>query len=239
MREMKRQFCMRWDEMLLIFGLEVGFFLFGEMMLGIMVYGVGEKESIFPLGSMMAVFVPVFIMVFVGMSTLPLHFNIAVGMGAVRRRVVPAMLAMSMIINVMAVWIGDLFFHLEQWIFRVAYAGIKIEFDLSVIFQWKYIFPACLAVVALNALIGALFLKYGKVAFTIFWVLWMAVFIGGPRIAHLLDSTQSNAFLDMCRKVVNIFQGFTENGILSAVMIVSIGLLFVAWMMLRKQQVDI
>ena len=239
MREMKRQFVMRWDEMLLILGLQAGFFLFGEILLGIVVYGVEEKESIIQAGTMLALFVPVFVMVFTGMSSMPLCFNLAVGMGAVRRHVVPAMIGMSLLINMMVVWIAYLFYNLEQWIFGMFYAGIEIEFDLQFVFHWKYILPVCLAVTAVNILMGAMFLKYGKIAFTIFWIVWMAAFIGGPRLGHLLESAQDNAFLRICRKIVELISGFSERGILSAVALVSAGLIFVSWMLLRRQEVNI
>ena len=104
MREIKRQFFMRWDELLMVLVMEAGFFLFGEIILGIVVYGVGERESIFPMGTLLALFVPLFVMVFIGMSSLPLYFNIALGMGAVRRHMVPAMLSISLLIDIAAVW---------------------------------------------------------------------------------------------------------------------------------------
>lgn len=239
MREIKRQFFVRWDELLMILVMEAGFFLFGEILLGIVVYGLGEKESIFPMGTLLALFVPVFVMIFIGMSSLPLYFNTAVGMGAVRRHVVPAMYCISLLTNVVAAWTAYLFYYLEQWIFGVLYAGIEIEMDIQFVFQWKYILPVCLAVLGVNALMGALFLKYGKIAFTVFWILWMVVFIGGPRLGHFLESTHDNAFLRMCRKIVELIRGFSERGILTIVAVVSAVLMLVSWMLLRKQQVDV
>lgn len=239
MREIKKQLLLRWDELLTILLMEAGFFLLGEILLGIVVYGLGEKESIFPIGTLLALFVPVFVMLFVGMSSLPLYFNTAVGMGAVRRHVVPAMFSISLLTNVAAVWTAYLFYHLEQWIFGMLYAGIEVEMDLRFVFRWKYILPVCLAVVGVNALMGTLFLKFGKAAFTVFWIVWMVVFIGGPRLGHLLESAYDNAFLRMCRKAVALIGGFSEKGILAAVVLVSAVLLMVSWMLLRKQQVDV
>lgn len=239
MREIKRQFFMRWDEFLMILVLEAGFFLFGEVILGIVIYGLGEKESVFPLGTLLALFVPIFVMVFIGMSSLPLYFNTAVGMGAVRRHMVPAMLGISLLIDITAAWTAYLFYYLEQWIFGMFYAGIEVEMDLQFVFRWKYILPACLAVVGINALTGALFLKFGKAAFTVFWILWMVVFIGGPRLGHLLASAHDNVFLRICRKIVELIGGFSERGILTAVAVVSAALIAASWMLLRKQQVDV
>ena len=239
MREIKRQFCMRWDEFLMILVMEAGFFLFGEIILWIVVYGLEEKESIFPMGTLLALFAPIFVMVFVGMSSLPLYFNMAVGMGAARRHVVPAMIGMSLLIDIGAAWTAYLFYYLEQWIFGILYAGIEVEMSLQFVFRWKYILPVCLAVVAFNVLVGALFMKYGKIAFTIFWILWMVFCIGGPRLAHLMAGAQDNAFLRVCRKIAELIGGFSERGILTAVVLVSVVLIAASWILLRKQQVDI
>ncbi len=53
--DIKKQFCLRWDEIVLVPGLELGVFLLGELMMVIAVYGMGEKDSIFPLGTVMAI----------------------------------------------------------------------------------------------------------------------------------------------------------------------------------------
>lgn len=230
---------MRWDEVLVILGMEAGTFLFGEILLGIVVYVTGEKGSVFPIGTMLALLVPAFVMVFVGMSSLPLYFSTAVSMGAVRRHVVPALLGSSLLIELAAAWEAYLFYYLERWIFGLLYAGKEIELDLQFVFRWKYILPVCLAVVAVNALMGALFLKYGKTAFTIFWVLWMAIGICTPRLGHMLESAQDNAFVRVCRRIADLIGGFSERGILTTVVLVSAGLIFASWMLLRKQQVNI
>ncbi len=52
-RELKRQFYLRRDELALILAMESVFFLLGEILLGFVVYGLGEKESIIPLGTIL------------------------------------------------------------------------------------------------------------------------------------------------------------------------------------------
>lgn len=235
--DIKKQFCLRWDEIVLVPGLELGAFLLGELMMVIAVYGMGEKDSIFPLGTVMAIVVPGMLMVFLGMSSLPLYFNILVSMGMSRRRLLPALFGFAFLQNILGVGIAYLFCLLEKWIMQIAYAGIQIEVDLQFLFQWKYIVPVCMAVVALNAVMGALFLKYGNKVYTIFWVLWMMVCIGGQRMGHMLESGQDHAFSRICRRVVDLFYGFSEGGILMAAVLISAGLMAVAYRMLCKQQV--
>lgn len=236
--DLKRQFCMRWEELVLILGMESIFFLFGEILLGIVVYGLGEKESIVPAGTILAVTIPVFLMVVMGIGSLPLCFNLSVAMGATRKRTLPASFIVSLFQNGLAVFLLYVFFWLERWIMRVAYAGIRVELDMRYLFQWKYMVPACFALSAFHALMGALVLKYGTKVFTIFWVLWMAVFIGGPRIGRMMEQGRNFPFLQVCRKAVSIVSHLSETGILLIVTGGSILLVWVSWMLLRRQQVD-
>lgn len=83
-RELKKQLYTRWDEITLMLVVEAGFFLFGELMLAAAVYGIGGIErTVIPIGTMLAACVPVILMVFFGMSSLAMNFNLAVSMGSV------------------------------------------------------------------------------------------------------------------------------------------------------------
>ncbi len=238
MRELREQLYMRWDEMLMVLGMEAVCFLFGEIILAIAVHVFGEKSG-FQLGTMMTLFVAFFIMVFLGICVLPVHFSIAVCLGAVRKRFVPVFFAVSFFENAVAAGGSYLFFHLENWIFRTAYPGVDMEYGIEIVFQWKYILPACFAVTALNVFFGTFFLKYGKVALTAFWVLWMAVFVGGPRIIHLMESADNTVLRNAFGAFLDWFYGFTETSKLAAVVLVSAVLLVLSWLMLRKQQAEI
>ena len=159
-------------------------------------------------------------------------------MGTTRRRLLPALFAFSILENLLCAWIVNLFCLLENWIFRTAYAGIESELDLSFVFQWKYIFTICMAVVALNTLMGALCLKYGKKVFTLFWFLFMAVFIGGTSISKMLEQGSDHGFIRMCRKALELFCGFSESGIIIFVIFISVGLMAAAYRILCRQQVE-
>lgn len=237
-KELKKQFYLRWDEFAFMLALEAGLFLFGELMMAFSVYGLKDHSSVFPLGTLLALMIPAMLMIFFGMSSLPIYFNLVISMGTTRRRLLPALFAFSILENLLCAWIVNLFCLLENWIFRTAYAGIESELDLSFVFQWKYIFTICMVVVALNTLMGALCLKYGKKVFTLFWFLFMAVFIGGTRISKLLEHGSDHLFIRICRKALELFCGFSESGIIIFVIFISMGLMAAAYRILCRQQVE-
>lgn len=237
-RELKRQFYLRRDELALILAMESVFFLLGEILLGFVVYGLGEKESIIPLGTILTVMIPAFILLFLGMGSLPMCFNLSVAMSTTRRNLIPAEFIVSFLQNLAAVSLAYIFSLFERWIMRAAYGGIPVEFDLQYLFRWKYLIPACIALSALHAFMGALILKYGKIIFTIFWCLWVSFLIGGSRIGQMLEEGKDHAFLNMCRNVVRTVSNLSETGILLLVMGISLLLFFGTWMLVRKQQVE-
>ncbi len=225
MKEIKGILYMQRDEIIVYLMLETGFFLFGEILLWVIVYVAGEKESILPLGTLVALCMSGFILAFGSGASLPTCFNTAVGMGAARKRSVPVIFGAYLVMDLIVAWAACLFYHLP------------LEQDFGYIFRWKYLLPACLAMVAWNALVGAIFLKIGKVVFVFVYILWMVVCIGVPRLEALIQSTQDNVFLRLCRATVDWVAGCSQAGILAAVVAASAVCMFFAWMLLRRQQV--
>ena len=85
MKELKRQLYLRWDEILVMFFSQGAFFLFGELILVITVYILGENELI-EAGTLLALIGPVFIMIFTGVCSVGQCFNLGIGMCDTRRR---------------------------------------------------------------------------------------------------------------------------------------------------------
>lgn len=239
MRELKAQLCARWDEMLLILGLEAGFFIIAEIFMAVLVHFQQTDNSVFHIGTVTALVVAVFVVVFMGIGILPVHFNLAVSMGSARKRFMPVFLLLSFLENLAAAAAAYLLSLLETQILRSAYAGIKLESRTEDFFRWKYILAACLGLAALNAFMGMLFIKLGKIAWTIIWVLWMVCCFGIPRIGHIAETAKGTVFGEICGAVIRAVSGLTEGGILAGIVIVSAGMLAVAWGMLRKQEVRI
>lgn len=234
MKEMKKQFYMRWDEPVFILVIEAVFFLLGEFMLGVAVFVYGDADSIFPIGTLMAFMAAGFMMLFVEISAVPLCFNLSVSMGAVRRRLVPALFAMSFLDNLLAAAVACLLYPLEQQILRRLYAGIPVEIDFTFLFRLDAILLGCLAVAAVSALFGAMFLRFGKITAALLWLL-IALGAVSPRIKKLLDSGQDRLFARLFQRCTE----FSEGGIGAVVIVLSAAMLLAAWILLRRQKVEI
>ena len=230
MRELKAQFCARRGELFLILGVEAGFFILGEILFAVIMHTEGSENTVFQIGTLAAVIAAAFVIGTMGISVLPLHFNLAVSMRT-------AFLLVSCLENLTAAGAAYLLSLLETRIMQTVYSGMSREFVSEYIFQWKYILAACLGLVALNMFMGMLFMKYGQIAWAGFWVLWVISTVGAPKIYKLMKQVQGTVLGDIFRSVSDFTGGFTENGILAAAVIVSLSLLAVSWIVLRRQEV--
>lgn len=236
MRELKKQLLLRSDELLTMLLLEAGAFVFGEAILHVAVGVFGEEDEVFQLGLLMAVFMVGMCMVFMGVSSLALGFNIGVGMGASRRRFIPAFMLFTYLEFLVLAAIAKIFGYLEKWILEMAYPGMD-HGDVDIMLQWKYILVAGIAVVACNVIFGAISLKFGKVSFVILWLLWMAVIVGIPRMVQWASTNRDSVAVRACRSVLDAICSFKENGILAGIAALSAVLMLISWIMLRRQQV--
>ncbi len=243
MKDLKKQLCLRLDEMLLLFVLETGMFIVSQLIIFILLNIIGEKNDIalIPyIGTMIALFGTVLIILFMGMSTLSWSFNMGICMGTTRRRLIPMFFAATYAECLTATGLAYVLYRLQSWIGSFIYTKAMAEKDIIETFSGlsdvRYVFVASLAIVALQAIMGTLFLKYGPIAFWILWGAWILFCAGAPRIRHISDklfsSTVGQAFFRLTR-------GLTENRVLFAIIVVSILVLLVSWLLLRKQQVNL
>lgn len=223
MRELKKQWSMRWDEVLLILGAEAGSFLFGEILIAIAV-NIANSETVLEMGTLLSLAIPLFLMLFMGVGVLAVCFNTGISMGDTRKRLISMTFAMSFLEYLMMAGIAYLLHHLELWILRVFYAGMENEVNLEAIFRFKYILPVCLVMVAVQAFFGTLVLKFGKSAFWIIWIIYMVAVVGLPRFAN-------GAAAKMTVRM-------TESGVLAGMAAGSAVFIIVSYFLLRKQQVQ-
>lgn len=241
MRELKKQAVLRWDEWVFILAMEVGLFVFGEILLAVIVSQTNKDETLIPLGTLMAVMGCFIMMLTMGMTSLALCFNVGISMGSVRRRLVPMYLIFSYAEFLTAAAAAFVLHQIERFVLQTAFADRINELDMGFLFQWKYIWVFGVFMVGLIALMGAAFLKYGKIAFVILWVLWVACAGGISRISKLISMAKhsDSAVGRIVGRMIDFFTQITENGLLAGLLVIS-GMLFVlSWLMIRKKQVDL
>lgn len=241
MRELKKQAVLRWDELAFILAVETGLFIFGEIMLAVIASQTDQDETLVPLGTLAAVMGCFVIMLTMGMTSLALCFNIGVGMGSVRRRLVPMYLFFSYAEFLVMAAVAFVLHLFERFVLHTAFPDRINEFDMGFLFQWKYIWVSGFVMVGLIGLMGATFLKYGKIAFVILWVLCVACAGGISRISKFVCAAKQSdsAVGRILRRIIEFFIEMPENGLLAGLLVISALMLALSWLMIRKKQVDL
>lgn len=236
-RELKKQLVMRWDEILTLFVLQMIVFLFGQLVAAAAVYIF--KGSLIEIGTLLSLTGAAIVLFCCGIGATGTYFNVGISMCAVRKRLVPAMYLVTFAEAFLAACTGYFFYRLELWIFDTFYPGVKCEMDFGFLFQWKYILAASLALTAGYSLIGALFVRFGKVASWIFWMAWVVGCAGLPRSGQILERHRDTAVAQALFAVGGAFGKITESALLWGIAGASALMLIVSYLMLRRQQVQL
>lgn len=187
MSELKKQIYLMKNEFFSMLSTEIILFLFGQLLFSISVYLMQDDETVFELGTVLALAAAFFVQLFSGFCTVAKNFSTTVIMGGTRRDFVWTNTLLTYAECLATMLIVYLFHLLEIWKFRMFYPKKVIEFDLSILLQWKYILAACFVILAFRMFTGALYLKVGQKVFWVIWGVWMVIALGGDRLSEQFE----------------------------------------------------
>lgn len=164
----------------------IGLFVFGSVLHDILVVSGDEVDSVFCMGSFMATIVVALIMFFFAGTHMAQTFHYAVALGQTRKRTYPMYVIAAFGTFLVLVLLLKLLSVFEIWRLHVMYPGIEIESFVDVVLQLPYVLAFALVGTAVSVFFGATLSRFGKAAFWIWWVLYMILCIGVPRLIPLL-----------------------------------------------------
>jgi len=236
MKLWKKLCVLKKQELIILFSVQSAGFLIGM----IFTFISANAGVTIPLGFIIGIGVVFCCVYFAGMSFFAQDFNLALKMGETRKEFLfpyllftAGELACCCLYNILLIQIETAVI----WIAGLGKAGgIKgLEFyGVSLLFVY---FMLIIYAVSIEAVFGALFVKFGKKAFWALWCIWMFVCIGGSRIAEWSAHHQESLFYKIGS---SLFSGITRNepgtylrGILFLAAAIGI-----SWILLRKEAVN-
>lgn len=218
----------------------LGMYIFGTILHDVLFASDGEATSVVCIGSFMAMMGFVMAMFFCAGTHMVQICNYALAMGQTRKRTYAAYtLAVFLTFFVLAVCMKALN-ALEIWRLGLMFPGRKIENLVAGALEWKVLLAFALVGTACAMLLGASLGRFGKKAYVVFWLIWMAVCIGGPRVSVYLTVNHSDSRLTAF--VLQLFvQAAKHAQVLSVVLVVAVTIIFngIAYLLVRRQQVTI
>lgn len=160
---------------------QLGFFLFGLLMVLIVNTFFNEDRDYACLGALMASIGTVIGALARDNGTLSGRFCLAVSMGQTRR----SFLLWDTVLTALAAALGLLvswgLYRLEDLLYSALYPGYENGMPLDVVYQWKILLPAALVLSVVSLMFGALQMRFGLKGFGAVWLIFCASFMVLPR----------------------------------------------------------
>lgn len=234
-KELKRQLYINRKDFLLALAIPAGMGVFLTGVLVCLGIFTGETENFPPLGGIGFYFGAGLYGLIMAVGCSGVHFNMALKMGAVRRRY---LLASAIIIwgtCFALLLLGNLWSFAEKGL--AALAGIRLDVVLYVGPHWAAL--AALAITIIGGWMGALLMRFGKVGFWVIWALWMVLSLGGGQLAGLVgNSARTDPFARGARVVFAFFESLGLSALWALAALALIALAVSAWLLLHKARVQ-
>lgn len=225
---------------LLSFFFVLGFGLFGTVFFEVIMRvseSHAEEPKTFEMAFLMSLIAFLGLIFLFSMLVVQRHFQNAVGMSRTRKSFFAGSLlcsAVAALFGMAALFISAL---TEQLRLRYWWSGYPCESSYLAAFTPAVLLFFVFAFVVLSQLMGALLLRFGKLAFWVLWVLWMVCAFLIPLISddleekrHTLFAAVGHAFIQVIASLPIFAWLLIGTGILCI-------LLFLSYRMILRQQV--
>lgn len=190
-----------------------------------------EDITVFPLATLLGIIGYFAFTLLAGSVSMTQDFDMIVGLGGTRKEFFAKRLIEIVIANAICVATILILAYLERIKFMHFWTQYELEFDILPYLSMKNMSIAILMTTGLVFIISSIILKFGKTGFWVLWVLYMIVCLSMTRIHDLARVLQ----LDKLAKSLA-----SNGGILGlAIIVVSGMLIFISWLMVRRQAVRV
>lgn len=208
----------------------------GILICMIAVKGFGAHTFI-PLGTMFALMLTGFYIIFVGSFSYAQEFRVAIAMGRKRKSFFFAYFIVSIAhlsIQALALF---LVMTIETALGNVLFQGARNEMPLHTMSESFYLFAGIILIAAvIRMLLGGTFLRFGMKAFWVFWVIWMVTFTIGSKI---VDRVMSSPLREVVHALEDAFSEIgASDGIMQMILlvIIEVVMLEISWLLVRKTE---
>ncbi|MDD7642809.1 MAG: hypothetical protein PUK75_10125 [bacterium] len=218
----------------------LGMFVFGTILHDVILVSGDEVDSVFCMGSFMALIVMCMMMFFFAGIHMVQIFNYAVAMGQTRKRTFPLYTIATFLTFAVLELILKLMNVLEKWRLGRMFPGLEIEDFLEEVIGFNALLAFALVGTAIGVLLGASISRFGKAAFWVWWVLFMVVCIGGPRLTHYVtEDYPDSPFVTWVNGVLAFVMAHAEAVGVAAVIAATVIFTGIAYLLVRRQQVNV
>ncbi len=220
-----------------IAGIMLGFWVFGAAALAIAMHFIEEK-AYFPLGSCCALMATGIMMMFFMFAEVVVYFDVELSMGSTRKEFFVSHFALSLLAIAEVFALTVLLCKVEEALNRIQYAGADVGMELLP-YLLRLGIPIIVLLVIVADLVGAFFLRFGKLVLAATWIAWMFLCIGVPRIHDAAEEAPRSFWGRIGNAVGRLVGGIP--GYLQWILLAAVCAAGIAgtWAILRRQQASV
>lgn len=151
---------------------QLGFFLFGLMVVLVINAFLNDEKDYACMGSLMAAIATIVGVLARGNSTLSSRFSMAVSMGQTRR----AFLLWDTVITALTAALGLLvswcLYLLENLLYGVLYPGFENGISIDGLYRWQVLLPIAAGLCVFSLVMGAVHQRFGIKGFGVLWLVF-------------------------------------------------------------------
>lgn len=239
-KAMKKQLRLQRSDWLIGVPLILGGMIFGIALMVFLVNmeGISETKGYIPMGTLLGMIMGGFFCAMVMVGALPVNFNLQVSLGCTRKRFFVSYYltwtlgALAYYALLLALWRAECLLYGRLW------PTLECRADFGgPLLRWGI--PVCVVLPTVAGFMGTLVMRFGRKAGIVFWVAWMVVCLGGPRVADAMEEAPDSVYgrigtgiLELCNTVPG---GVWAAGILAVALVCLAG----AYGIIRRQQVTL
>lgn len=172
---------------------ELGGFLFGFLIVNLVMRLDDDPGSWFCMGTMMALVVSVVFVFFYGSFGYSGEFQVAIAMGRTRMAFMGSY-ALRLLMQLLADYVVLLgLYHLELAVYPLLFPAYGNEVAFSFLTDWRILLPSALGILIVAMFIGTLYGRYGKKGIWASYLIWLFCCFVLPR---LFDDDLGSGVLD-------------------------------------------
>ncbi|MCD8103502.1 MAG: hypothetical protein LUF35_00515 [Lachnospiraceae bacterium] len=236
-KAIKNQFQINKNKCLAVLLLELGGFLAGMLVLAILMrFAVDEGEGTFPLATILAAFMGAVLLFADFGNDYTSQFHTRISLGCTRKGFFVSALLSHLVLSTFAVVALLALAAAEDALNARLYPAEEAALIIFPLLS-RYGIAAVLGLPAAAALFGTLVNRFGQVMRIIFLVMWMAFWIGWPRVSEALlhPEEASWVYRSIAQSIMAVPSGVWPV-VGAAVLVLAVG---TAWRLMRTQQVNL
>lgn len=169
---------------LALLAIMLGAFLFGMVLVSIIMYTDADSDTWFCMGTLLACIVLVVSGVIFAAFSYPQEFMLALSMGRTRKAFMVSYYVRIML-QLAVGWLLVLLLHqIELRTYTLMFYRYQNEVFFSFLTDWRVLVPVFLLLPIGGMFLGALYGKFGKKGLLLFYFLWLFCCIVLPRMFH-------------------------------------------------------